>query len=92
MTGAVALPARLDSAAAVALAHSLKEHAGRDVTLDAGDVSLLGALALQTIVVAGRTWRGAGLDFSLINLSAEVERQIADLGLADLAPVTGDAP
>lgn len=92
MTGAVALPARLDSAAAVALAHSLQGYTGKDVTLDAGAVSLLGALALQTLVVAGQTWRGAGLEFSLVNLSPQVARQIADLGLADLSLVTGDAP
>jgi len=91
LTEVVALRPRLDSAAAVALAGTLKEHSGRDVSLDAAEVSLLGALALQTLVVAAASWRGAGLGFSLVNVPEAIERQIADLGCADLT-LDGETP
>lgn len=92
MTAPVLLPARLDSAAAVQLAHDLRYREGAPVTLDASQVELLGARALQTLIVAAGAWRAAGASFSVVNLSDAVRGQIATLGLSDTRSIEGAAP
>jgi len=88
----VVLPARLDSAAAVQLAATLQDRVGTDVVLDASGVDLLGAKALQTLLVAAGAWRAAGHVFSVADLRTEVRGQIATLGLSDLSQLEGSAP
>lgn len=86
------LPPRLDSAAAVVLARMLADRQGADVVLDASGVDLLGAKAMQTLLVAAAAWRRAGHVLSVINLPAEARTQLADLGLSDLSLLEGAAP
>jgi anti-anti-sigma regulatory factor len=88
----VKLPARLDSAAAVVLAKTLADRQGTDVVLDAAAVDLLGARAMQTLLVAATAWRAAGHAFSVINLPAGALSQLADLGLTDTRLFEGAAP
>ena len=88
----IALTARLDSAAAAALARDLGTRLEQDIDLDAGDVTQIGALALQTLVVAAAHWRTAGRTFSVSNIPPAVRDQIADLGVADMSMIAGVAP
>lgn len=90
MTIVVALPARLDSAAAIALAHNLADATDKDVELDAAGVTLFGAHALQTLAVASASWRAAGKRFALTGLSSDARAQIAELGAADMSLLTGE--
>ena len=92
MTAPVVLPARLDSAAAAELAQALGAYEGADVALDAAGVDLMGAKALQTLLVAAAAWRAAGHGFAVTGLSEKVRGQLAMLGLADLSRIEGDAP
>jgi anti-anti-sigma regulatory factor len=91
MTAPVILPAKLDSAGAVHLTHMLKERQGTDVVLDAAAVDLLGARALQTLLVSAASWQAAGRSLSVANLSAGVRMQLSDLGFADSALFEGAA-
>lgn len=92
MSAPIVLDARLDSAAADALAERLGTLQGQDVILDGSGVTLFGAKALQTLIVAVRAWSDAGQALSVQNLSPEAAAQIADLGLDDISLVTGAAP
>jgi anti-anti-sigma regulatory factor len=92
MTAPVVLPARLDSAAAAELAQALCAREGADVALDAAGVDLMGAKALQTLLVAAAAWREAGHGFAVIGLTEKVRGQLAMLGLTDLSLIAGDAP
>jgi anti-anti-sigma regulatory factor len=92
MTAPVLLPARLDSAAAVQLARDLREREGTPVTLDASQVDLLGARAVQTLLVAAAAWRAAGVSFAVVNLPDGVRGQLATLGLSDIRAMEGAAP
>jgi anti-anti-sigma regulatory factor len=91
MTSPIVLDARLDSAAAESLADILRPLQDSDVVIDATAVTLLGAKALQTLLVAAQAWRASGRAFAISNLSPDVATQIADLGIADPALVTGGA-
>ncbi len=92
MKSEIVLTARLDSAAAAALAEDLGTHLEHDIEIDAGEVTHFGALALQTLVVAAAHWRAAGREFLFTNVPPEIRAQIADLGMTDLTPLTGDTP
>ena len=81
MSGAIVLPARLDSAAAPELAAALKAHAGSDVTLDAGAVAHLGALCLQAILVAATDAARAGRGFTVTGLPDDAAGQLSLYGL-----------
>ncbi len=91
VTAPVFLPARLDSAAAVQLAQTLADRQGADLTLDASGVELLGAKAMQTLLVAGASWRASGHALALANLPAGVRTPLSDLGLPDLSLFEGAA-
>jgi chemotaxis protein CheX len=92
MTAPVVLPARLDSAAAIQLASELRGREGADVALDASGVEVVGAKAMQTLVVAAASWRAAGHRFSLTDLPEKVRGQLAMLGISDLSLLEGAAP
>lgn len=92
MTAPLRLPARLDSAAAIRLARDLQDRDGTPVVLDAAQVDLLGARALQTLLVAASAWRAAGTPFAVVNLPPEVRGQLATLGLPDTRPIEGRKP
>ena len=58
MSGAITLPARLDTAAAVALEARLEGEG--DLTLEAGQVDMLGGLCLEILLDAIARRRAAG--------------------------------
>jgi chemotaxis protein CheX len=92
VTAPVILRARLDSAAAITLAGMLRDLQGTDVVIDASRVELLGAKAMQTLLLAAASWRAAGLGFTVTNVSAMATRHLSDLGLSDMRLIEGAAP
>lgn len=79
---AMELEARLDLRAAGPLASGIIAHRGADLVLDAGQVEHLGALALQVIRAAARTWAEDGHALSFENPSTELADQLALLGFS----------
>lgn len=89
MSEVFALPNRLDSSGAAPLMQALLSRRGRSLTLDASGVDLVGALALEVIVAAGRQWEA---DRQLLSLAHPSERFVAScdaLGLCAAAPWKG---
>ena len=83
MSGAtLKLAPRLDLRATGALAEAMRAHRGADLALDAGGLSQIGALAVQAIRSAARSWAEDGHDLSFENASAEVADQLILLGFA----------
>lgn len=74
------LDAKLDTRAAAPLRQALLELRGQDVTLDARDVTQIGALGLQVIRAAAKTWSADGKTLSVTNASIECEDQMTLLG------------
>lgn len=55
---------------------------GHSVVLDAGQVTFLGALALQLLLASYRQWQDDGKSFQIINPSAAFLDGISLLGVA----------
>lgn len=91
MTACLQLPAKLDTRAASDLAEALRDHAGSDLALDASAVTQIGALALQTLLVAGAAWAAAGQSLSLDHLAEEAADQIRLFGLTPDGLMAGKA-
>ncbi len=83
--GALALPARMDSRAAPALAEALRAAPPGPLRLDATGVRMLGGLCLQLLLAAARQ---RGPDLVIDGLGPETVLQLAVFGLdpADIAP------
>ena len=65
MSAVVNLDPNLDIRAAAPLRDALLAHAGTPVTVDAAQVSRLGALCLQVLLAAKRDWTARGLEVSI---------------------------
>lgn len=91
MTASVRLAGKLDSRAAGDLAAALRRHRGADLVIDGRDCTVIGALGLQTLMVAAATWRHDGRSFALTGLPDDAAAQIAQMGI-DPATLTGSAP
>lgn len=94
MNGKLILAACLDSLETESLASELAPQRGHSLTLDAGQVTFLGALALQLLIAAHRQWNADGKAFEIMNPSDEFIDGIAllggsgaDLGISDRAEV-----
>lgn len=81
MTTVLPLPARLDSGAAAEFADALRGHRGADLDLDGRDCAMIGALGLQTLLVAEASWRHDGHRLRLRGLPDDTARQIALMGI-----------
>ena len=84
MTAAVVLPAVLDIQQAGPLRDQLLALRGHPVTVDASAVDRLGALCLQVLISARKTWDADGKGFALNPASAALNEQLAAYGCADL--------
>jgi chemotaxis protein CheX len=71
---------RLDLRAAGTLADSLLDHRGADLVLDAARVEQIGALAVQAIRAAARSWAQDGHALTFVNASNDLADQLALLG------------
>ncbi|MGI1661643.1 STAS domain-containing protein [Palleronia sp. KMU-117] len=77
----LALPARLDTRAAASLTGALRAARGADLDLDGGACTMIGALGLQTLMVAAATWRHDGRAFRVHELPADTAGQIVMMGI-----------
>ncbi|MEJ1990762.1 MAG: STAS domain-containing protein [Maritimibacter sp.] len=74
------LEARLDLRAAEPLAQVLVEHRGNDLILDAREVTQIGALAVQVIRSAAKSWAEDNVKLSMENASTDLSDQLYLLG------------
>lgn len=88
----IALPERLDTAAAPTLLADLATHRGRDICLDFKNVTLLGTLCLQVLMNARHHWLADGQAVSLRNLMPPVEKALADFGISAQDLTSAGAP
>jgi chemotaxis protein CheX len=81
MTCILELPRRLDCQATGILHETLLARRGEPVTVDAGAVTFLGAIALQLMVSAQAQWRSDGIAFRITPQSRGFTDGVAALGL-----------
>lgn len=74
------LEPRLDLRATGLLVEALNARRGSDLTLDAGRVTQIGALAVQAIRAAARSWAEAGHALGFENASSDLADQLGLLG------------
>lgn len=74
------LEPRLDFKAAAGLADSILTHQGKNLTLDAAHVSHVGAMGLQVLRAAARSWDETGQQLTMVNLSDDCIDQLSLLG------------
>ncbi len=74
------LESKLDLRSVEALKSAILETRGHDLTLDAGQVTQIGALSVQVIRSAAKTWAGDDKTLQFINASNECEDQMNLLG------------
>lgn len=81
MKGPFKLSSCLDSQAAEQLGAALTQKRGEPLTIDAAEVSFLGALALQLLIAARRQWLEDGLSFDIAGVSDEFLDGVRLLGI-----------
>ncbi len=82
----VDLPRRLDVPAIPLLREQLLGRRGSDLVLDAAEVEVVSALALEVLVAVARQWSQDGLHIELRNASVAFERACRHLGLVPSNP------
>lgn len=94
MKGSLTLAACLDSLATERLASELAPRRGHSLALNAGQVTFLGALALQLLIATHRQWKADGKSFEITDPSeafmdgfALLGARAEDLGLDGLTEV-----
>lgn len=90
MTAVVALPVRLDTGAVGAFTAALRDHRGADLDIDGRRCAMIGALGLQTLLVAAAAWRRDGRRLRLRDLPEDTARQVALLGIDSATLAAGD--
>lgn len=80
----------LDTGQAATLREELLARRGRSLAIDASGVERLGALCLQVLLAARRTWSADGRSLVIAAASEAFARQWTAFG-ADPAAVQGDA-
>ena len=85
----VLLAPKLDQKAAIALAEELRARRGADLCLDARDTTHVGALAVQVVLAAARTWARDGRALHLVGVSDACVDQLSLLGFTPETLVEG---
>ena len=80
----IALTDVLDLTEARPLADALLRARGRPLVLDASGVERLGALCLQVLIAARRTWEADAAPFSVVRPSAAFAEHCARLGASGM--------
>ena len=88
--GALHLPQRLDLPAAQALALDLIRIRGAPAVLDASQVRRMGALALQVLLSARKTWAADGQTLTIEHPSPEFRDALALFGAETLGGPPGE--
>lgn len=91
MTARLDLPERLDTEAAGALKDELLTHIGHDLDLDASAVDHLGAMCLQVLVAASKTWDRDQHKLSILNVGDVLKEQLSLFGFSENTLVGGAA-
>ncbi len=81
MTTVVALDRKLDTQAVGGLCEMLKSHRGADLTLDVSATHQIGALSLQTLMVAASSYSKCGHPLLLTGMSDDLARQFELFGV-----------
>ncbi len=81
----IALPERLDTAAAQSLHAELLAHANEDLHLDFASVTMLGGLCLQVLLNLRHHWEVSGHSVTLTNISPQISKALADFGTSPSA-------
>lgn len=89
MSEVFALPSRLDSSGALPLMQGLLARRGQSLTLDASGVDLVGALALEVIIAAGRQWAADQQELVIAGPSDRFAAACDAMGLSTSAPWQG---
>ncbi len=74
------LEERLDLGSASDLASAILEHVGKDLTLDASGVNHFGAIGVQVIRAAAKSWDTSGKKLEITGLSNDCSDQVLLLG------------
>lgn len=82
MADPIAPTGKLDLTAVASFHEAMGAAAQRDVTLDLGKVTLIGALCLQSCIAAARASRAAGHDFHIVNVPDVVLGQMKLMGFS----------
>ena len=76
------LPPQLDGTSAADLRDRLLAARGQPVRLDGAGVTRFGALGLQVLLAAARTWREDGQAFDILETSPALQEGLRQLGAA----------
>lgn len=82
MTASLTLPARLDLAAMEPLYAELKDMRGEDLTIDASNVTHLGACGLQLLLSAKKSWDSDGHSLNIAQPTEKFHLHLSLLGLS----------
>lgn len=77
----LALTSRVDLSQVGPLAADLRACQGEDLVIDASAVTHLGALGLQLLASAARSWRSAGYELSITPRSNAFDDALAQMGV-----------
>lgn len=77
----LALTSRVDLSQIASLAAQLRAHQGADLVIDASGVTHFGALGLQLLASAARTWRSAGNRLFITPRSPAFDDALAQMGV-----------
>lgn len=72
----LALPARLDRSAAVALQATFDAHTGKNLVVNGAELETIGGLGLQLLHVARNQWSQAGWGFEIVEPSATLSEAL----------------
>ena len=86
MTECLMLPVRLDSSGARSLMDMILARRGAALTLDASQVDVIGALAVEVLVAAGRQWQADGHTLAIANPSDRYAAACKTMGLSPESP------
>lgn len=86
MTELIKLPGRLDSSGAPSLVETLLAHRGGPLTIDASGVEVIGALAMEVLIAAGRQWDADGQTLTIADPSDRYLSACETMGLVAVAP------
>ena len=92
MSATFTLPAKLDLRAAAPLREELLSRTGADLVLDATALTHLGALSLQVLRAAARSWAEAGRSLSITGVSTDLADQLSLLGFSEDTLCDWEAP
>ena len=81
MVKRVALAPKLDTAAAEELRQTLLDAKEQDIVIDGAAVEMIGALCVETLMLAAAIWKSAGHSFTIETPSPQMTENLGRMGL-----------